>query len=91
MYGEDIDLCFRIKNAGWKIVYYGKSKITHFKGGSSKKQRPKLIYEFYHAMYIYYKKYYANESSFIVNIVVYIGMVLLCILKLFVNIFKKKG
>lgn len=91
MYGEDIDLCFRIKNAGWKIVYYGKSKITHFKGGSSKKQRPKLIYEFYHAMYIYYKKHYANESSFIVNIVVYIGMALLCILKLFVNIFKKKG
>ena len=91
MYGEDIDLCFRIKNAGWKIVYYGKSKIMHLKGASSKKQKSKLIYEFYRAMYIYYKKHHANESSFIVNIVVYIGIFVLCVLKLFLNIFKKKS
>ena len=90
MYGEDIDLCYRIKKSGWKIVYYGKSKITHLKGASSKKQKSKLIYEFYRAMYIYYKKHHAGETSFIVNIVVYIGIALLCILKLFSNIFKKK-
>lgn len=88
MYGEDIDLCYRIKDAGWKIVYYGKNSITHFKGASSKKQKNKLIYEFYHAMYIYYKKHHAKESSFIVNIVVYFGMFVLCILKLFLNFFK---
>ena len=90
MYGEDIDLCFRIKGAGWKIIYYGKSEITHLKGASSKKQKSKLIYEFYRAMYIYYKKHHANESSFIVNIIVYLGIFVLCILKLFLNIFKKK-
>ena len=88
MYGEDIDLCYRIKQAGWKIVYYGKNSITHFKGASSKKQKNKLIYEFYHAMYIYYKKHHAEESSFIVNIVVYFGISVLCILKLFLNLFK---
>ena len=90
MYGEDIDLCYRIKQAGWKIVYYGKSSITHFKGASSKKQKNKLIYEFYHAMYIYYKKHHAGDSSFIVNMVVYFGMCVLCILKLFLNLFKKR-
>ena len=91
MYGEDIDFCYRIKNAGWKIVYYGKDKITHFKGASSKKQRPKLIYEFYRAMYIYYKKHHAKDSSFLVNITVYFGISILCIVKLFLNIFKKKN
>ena len=91
MYGEDIDLCYRIKEAGWKIVYYGKDKITHFKGASSKKQRPKLIYEFYRAMYIYYKKHHSGESNILVNFVVYIGIAVLCILKLFLNIFKKKN
>ena len=90
MYGEDIDLCYRIKKAGWKIIYYGKSRITHLKGASSKKQKNKLIYEFYRAMYIYYRKHHAGESSFIVNIIVYIGIAVLCILKLFLNLFKKK-
>ena len=91
MYGEDVDFCYRIKSAGWKIVYYGKDKITHFKGASSKKQRPKLIYEFYRAMYIYYKKHHAQESNFLVNIVVYFGITLLCIIKLFLNIFKSSS
>lgn len=90
MYGEDIDMCYRIKEAGWKIVYYGKSTITHFKGASSKKQKSKLIYEFHRAMYIYYKKHNAKDSSFIVNLIVYIGIVFLCVLKLVANLFKKK-
>lgn len=90
MYGEDIDLCYRIKHSGWKIIYYGESMITHLKGASSKKQKSKLIYEFYRAMYIYYKKHHADESSFIVNIIVYMGIFVLLVLKLFLNLFKKK-
>ena len=91
MYGEDIDLCYRIKKSGWKIVYYGKSSIIHLKGASSKKQKNKLIYEFYRAMYIYYKKHHADESSFIINIIVYFGIFVLLVLKLFLNLFKKKS
>ncbi|WP_407392414.1 glycosyltransferase family 2 protein [Methanobrevibacter sp.] len=90
MYGEDIDLCYRIKQAGWKIVYYGEAIITHFKGASSKKQKSKLIYEFHRAMYIYYKKHNAKDSSFIVNFVVYVGIAFLCVFKLVLNFFKKK-
>lgn len=88
MYGEDIDLCYRIKQAGWKIIYYGGSSITHLKGASSKKQKSKLLYEFYRAMYVYYKKHHADENSFIVNIVVYFGIAVLCVIKLFLNMFK---
>ena len=89
MYGEDIDLCYRIKNGGWKIVYYGESSITHLKGASSKKQKNKLIYEFYRAMYVYYKKHHAGDSFFLTNLIVYIGIAVLCVLKLFLNLFKK--
>lgn len=90
MYGEDIDLCYRIKKAGWKIVYFGKSKIIHYKGASSKKQKSKLIYEFYRAMYIYYKKHLAKINPFFINGLVYLGIAILCILKLFLNLFKGK-
>ena len=90
MYGEDIDLCFRIKKGGYKIIYYGKSKITHFKGSSSKKQKSKLIYEFYRAMYIFYRKNLSDDYFFLLNILVYIGIGLLLILKLFLNIFKRE-
>ena len=90
MYGEDIDLCYRIKKAGWKIVYFGKSKIIHYKGASSKKQKSKLIYEFYRAMYIYYKKHLAKTNLFFINGLVYLGIAILCILKLFLNLFKGK-
>ncbi len=91
MYGEDIDLCYRIKQDNWKIMYYGKARITHFKGASSKKQKSKLIYEFYRAMYIYYKKHLASNTSILTNLIVYLGIAILCILKLILNFFKKKN
>lgn len=88
MYGEDIDLCYRIKEKGWKIYYYGKSTVTHFKGSSSKKKKAKLIYEFYRAMYIYYNKH--NKGFFLFNWVVYLGIAILCVVKLILNFFKRK-
>jgi len=41
-------------------------------------------------MYIYYKKHNASDSIFLVNWIVYLGIGFLCVLKLFLNIFKKK-
>ncbi|MBZ9570421.1 glycosyltransferase family 2 protein [Methanobrevibacter sp. TMH8] len=89
MYGEDIDWCYRIKKAGWKVIYYGKVDIIHYKGSSSKKQKSKLIYEFHRAMYLFYKKHYTDKYSLFTKIIVYIGITLLLIIKLFLNIFKK--
>lgn len=92
MYGEDIDWCYRIKQAGWKIIYFGQSEIIHYKGASSedkktKKRNPKLIYEFYRAMYVFYKKHYTKKYNFLVNIVVYIGIFVLLVFNLVRNAF----
>ncbi len=90
MYGEDIDWCYRIKEAGWKIVYYGEAQIIHFKGSSSQKQKSKLIYEFYKSMYIFYNKHYKEKNSIITTTATYSGILAMCGLKLFLNLFKSK-
>jgi len=74
MYGEDIDLCYKIKEGGYKILYYPKAQIIHYKGGSSKKKRTKVIYDFHKAMWIFYKKHYYKEYNFAITCLVYIGI-----------------
>ncbi len=94
MYGEDIDWCYRIKKAGWKIIYFGEAGIVHYKGASSedkktKRRNPKLVYEFYRAMYVFYRKHYTKKYNFLLNIAVYIGIFVLLVKNLLVNELKR--
>lgn len=91
MYGEDIDLCFRIKEAGYKVLYFPKAQITHYKGGSSKKHRNKVIYDFHQAMWLFYKKHYEKEYNWGVKCLVMIGIGGKCVLELIKNAFKPKN
>ncbi len=88
MYGEDIDLCYRIKEAGYKILYYPIAEIIHYKGGSSKKRRTKVIYDFHNAMWIFYKKHYYNQHNLFVTILVYLGIWFKYLLEIFKNCIK---
>lgn len=63
MYGEDIDLSFRIQKTGFKN-YYLPEKIVHYKGESTNKNQLKYIARFYGAMTIFFKKHYPNYSIF---------------------------
>jgi GT2 family glycosyltransferase len=86
MYGEDIDWCYRIKQAGWDIYYYPRTSIVHFKGASSRRKPYKIIYEFHRAMYLFHKKHYKNKYLWVVNILVYAGIAL----KFFMSLMKNK-
>lgn len=72
MYGEDIDLCFNIKELGYDIIYYGECEIIHYKGASGKNRR--LLYEFHKSMDIFYNKHYRNTNNIFINIITYIGI-----------------
>ncbi|GAF64993.1 glycosyl transferase [Bacillus sp. TS-2] len=74
MYGEDIDWCYRIKNAGWKIYYYPETSITHYKGASSKKKPTKIIYEFHRAMVLFHQKNFKQKYFFTTNFIIYLGI-----------------
>ena len=64
MYGEDLDWAYRIKIAGYKVVYYPEVTVLHVKRASSR-QFPRAKVEFWRAMEIFYRKYYADNTPYI--------------------------
>lgn len=63
MYGEDIDLSYRLLKGGWENWYlpYG---ITHYKGRSTQKSDYRYVHIFYQAMLIFFRKHYSHLSIF---------------------------
>jgi len=75
-YGEDLDIFYRIKEAGWKIIFYPESLVMHYKGASSglrkesrkmgvvkanRKIRIKTAKASVKAMEIFYQKFYQDK------------------------------
>lgn len=67
MYGEDLDLCYRIQQAGYKVYYVHTTKIIHYKGESTKRSSLDETKVFYNAMHLFVKKHFS--SSFLVEII----------------------
>ena len=65
MYGEDIDLSYRITKAGYKNYYLPDTQIIHYKGESTKKGSVNYVIVFYKAMQIFAKKHFTNKKSFL--------------------------
>ena len=65
MYGEDIDLSYRIKKAGYKNFYFSGTTIIHFKGESTSKNSLKYVKTFYQAMSIFVKKHNPENSVYL--------------------------
>ena len=59
MYGEDIDLSYRITKAGYQN-YYLPTNILHYKGESTEKTSFRYVYVFYEAMLIFFNKHYRH-------------------------------
>jgi GT2 family glycosyltransferase len=67
MYGEDLDLCYRIQKAGLKVFYVHSTQIIHYKGESTKRSSLDETKFFYNAMHLFVKKHLS--SSFLVELI----------------------
>lgn len=88
MYGEDLDLCWRVKESGYKVWYYPKAVCHHYKGESSKKIPFKALKWFHDAMWIFYKKHYLKKYFFVFNWLVFLGIYFRLFVLVIVNLFK---
>ncbi|NKB68745.1 MAG: glycosyltransferase [Candidatus Latescibacteria bacterium] len=75
-YGEDLDWCFCMKEAGWKIYYTPATEIIHFKGESSRAEEMRFRYRFYEAMSIFVQKHMQRRYRFFPLWVLHLGIVL---------------
>lgn len=90
MYGEDMDWCFRAKEADWKVMYAPITSVIHHKGSSSRKTPRKSLYEFHRAMQIFYDKHYSGKHNFFVNFLVSCGIWARYFIKSIQNSFRRE-
>lgn len=75
MYGEDLDLCFRLKQAGWKTYYYPEPKIKHYVGKSSRLHSPKMIIEHHKSIYRFLSKVYRGFPGAFLRYLIAAGLI----------------
>jgi len=85
LYGEDLDLAYRIKARGWRVIYNPAVTVQHIKGASSRKRSTQAIREFYRAMQVFYAKHYAARYGVVVTTLVRLGILARGSLALAVN------
>jgi GT2 family glycosyltransferase len=74
MYGEDVDLSYRIQRAGWKNFYFAGTTIIHFKGESTRKGSMNYVRMFYQAMSIFVRKHYGGSRAGIFNALIHVAI-----------------
>ncbi len=89
MYGEDIDLSYRIIKAGYDNYYFPETKIIHYKGESTKKGSLNYVKVFYEAMLIFAKKHFSPREAKFYSIAIYSAIFIKGLLTIVSNFFYK--
>lgn len=91
MYGEDVDLSFRIQKAGYKNYYFAGSNIIHFKGESTKRGSLNYVRLFYQAMNLFVKKHYSGSRAGIFIFFIQAAIMMRAVFSAAGNLLKKIG
>ena len=76
MYSEEIDLCYRMKQAGWKIRYFPEVSATHIWGGTSRQMPVQTFLNLYRSRIQFFRKHYGRLNTGLYKAVLYLGSLL---------------
>jgi GT2 family glycosyltransferase/glycosyltransferase involved in cell wall biosynthesis len=65
LYWEDADWCIRMRQKGWRVVYFPTAEVMHVVGGSSEKNKVRSVYEFHKSCFFLYRKYSKPWASYV--------------------------
>ena len=74
MFGEDLDLCFRLKQNGWKIYYLPAAVAVHVKGAATRQSTQRMLYQFHRGMWTFHHKHNAARLPAFGNGLVWAGI-----------------
>jgi GT2 family glycosyltransferase len=89
LYGEDIDLSYRITQGGYKNYYFPETTIIHYKGESTKKGSLNYVKVFYNAMIIFANKHFQGQSARLFTLMLRMAIYFRAALTLVSNLFRK--
>jgi len=58
MYSEEVDFCYRIRRAGWRLYWVPQAKIIHYGGQSTRQAAADMFLRLYHGKLMYFRKNY---------------------------------
>jgi len=65
LYFNDVDLCYRLREAGWRIVFEPKAKVLHHHGQSTWQVRPRAVLESHRSLIRFYRKHYRGRVGWL--------------------------
>ncbi len=89
MYGEDIDLSYRITRAGYKNYYFPETRILHYKGESTRKSSVNYVLMFYKAMLIFAEKHFSGKNARLLTLFIRISIYFRALLALLARFLEK--
>lgn len=89
MYGEDIDLSYRIQKGGFDNYYFPETSIIHYKGESTKKSSVNYVFVFYKAMVIFARKHFAGKQAGLFSVLINSAIYLRAFFAVFSRIVKR--
>lgn len=88
IYCEDTDYCYRTIKAGFDIYYFPKITVKHTHGGTTNQFKIKALFIFHKGIFLYYRKHYSDRNFFLLNLIVYLGILMRLVLFMAIELFK---